>query len=353
MRKFAVFSGFLGAGKTSLMMALTQYFTQRHGKAAMISNDLGSGVTLADHRLAVLSGVPAAEITGECICYCHDKLTAALEDFFSGGCALVVSDIPGFGVGALEHVYHGLAKKFPGFCALAPFTVVIEPDRAARLLDDAQSASDEAVIVRAQLAEADLIVLSKADLLTGAEAERLTAGLELSFPAARVLAVSARTGAGLEALSAALMEGSASMRHAKIDWRGQLGAAMGRLSEHYLQYRAVVCCDDFDGTAYLTAIAEGARRGAAEAGAEIPHMKLLAWTPEGDFGKVDLLGVGREIAVTRPFAGPCADLAVVLNASAVCPAKDLDRIVSEAAEAASAAFQLEMTVFCRDCFGMR
>ena len=41
MRKFAVFSGFLGAGKTTLMMALTRYCNANCGAAAMISNDLG------------------------------------------------------------------------------------------------------------------------------------------------------------------------------------------------------------------------------------------------------------------------------------------------------------------------
>ena len=38
MRKFVVFSGFLGSGKTTTMMALTRYYTAHHGKAAMISN---------------------------------------------------------------------------------------------------------------------------------------------------------------------------------------------------------------------------------------------------------------------------------------------------------------------------
>ena len=38
MNKFVVFSGFLGSGKTTTMMALTQYYSAHYGKAAMISN---------------------------------------------------------------------------------------------------------------------------------------------------------------------------------------------------------------------------------------------------------------------------------------------------------------------------
>ena len=67
MKKFAVFSGFLGSGKTTTMMALTRFFSAHHGKAAMISNDLGQQ-SLADHKLAALSGCNASELTGSCIC---------------------------------------------------------------------------------------------------------------------------------------------------------------------------------------------------------------------------------------------------------------------------------------------
>ena len=59
MKKFAVFSGFLSSGKTTTMMALTNYYAAHHGRAAMISNDLGHGVTLADHRYARLCGCNA------------------------------------------------------------------------------------------------------------------------------------------------------------------------------------------------------------------------------------------------------------------------------------------------------
>ncbi len=93
MGKFAVFSGFLGSGKTTAMMALTRYCTEQYGKAAMISNDLGRGVTLADHRLAKLSGLNAAEITEDCICYRKEDLAKRLEAYDREGCVLVISAV--------------------------------------------------------------------------------------------------------------------------------------------------------------------------------------------------------------------------------------------------------------------
>ena len=93
MNKFAVCSGFLGAGKTTTMMALTNWHTAHRGKAAMISNDLG-GQGLADDRFARLAGCNASELTDECICYQRGNLLARLNELFADGCELVLSDIP-------------------------------------------------------------------------------------------------------------------------------------------------------------------------------------------------------------------------------------------------------------------
>ncbi len=351
MRKFAVVSGFLGSGKTTTMMALTKHYTARHGKAAMISNDLGEGVTLADHRLAKLSGCDAAEITDECICFCRDTLTSRLEAFFSEGCDLVLSDIPGFGVGALEHVYHGLTKHCPDVCELAPFTVIIEPRSAAALRGGRDG--DMTHILDAQLLEADLIVLNKCDTLLPEQRDSELAWLAARYPERQCIGISARTGEGLEALSLALKNGKASLRHPPIDYgAAALQGERGRLSEYYIQYHAVVCCNDFDGTAYLEALAERVQSEVAAAGLEIPHLKLLAWSPEGDFGKVDLLGTDRPIERTRPFADPCTEIAVILNTSAACPPRRLDDIITGAVEAVSERYQLELMIFKKDCFGM-
>ena len=344
MRKFAVISGFLGAGKTTAMMALTK---RSGGRTAMISNDLGEGVDLADDRLARLSGCAASQIEGECICFCHDRLRERLEACYTAGCELVVSDIPGFGVGALEHVYRGLAAESPDFCELAPFTVLIEPHKVELLRSEGGAMR---AIVDAQLLEADLIVLNKIDTISPTLAEEQRRFLAARYPEAAVIAVSARTGEGMDALASALREGSASLRLPEIDDEEGLEREMDALSEYYYQYRALVCCFDFDGSAYLADLASRVRGDFRDRGLVIPHLKALAWGPEGDFGKVDLIGTDREIELTRPFERPCTELAVILNASASCPAEELDTLITTAAREISAAYGLELTDYKKECF---
>ena len=351
MKKFAVFSGFLGSGKTTTMMALTDYYTAHHGRAAMISNDLGHGVTLADHRYARLCGCNASEMTDECICYQNENLADRLRSYYDDGCELVISDIPGFGVGALEHVYHGLTEKYPGEFDLAPFTVLVEPRTVAILRDG--TGGDLEYLYDTQLVEADLIVLNKCDLMDENRREEDVRWLRGRYPEAEVLCISALRAEGLEELSQALARGKASMRRPEIGYGGEaFRAAMGRISEFYLQFRAVVCCNDFDGNAWLSEMAGALKTEIEKAGYEVPHFKLLAWEPEGDFGKVDLLGTEREIEVNHRFARPCTDLATVLNASAVCPAGILEQVAMDTVRTVSDRYQLELTVFKKECFGM-
>ena len=350
MRKFVVFSGFLGSGKTSTMIALTKYYTGTYGKAAMISNDLG-GKGLADYRFARLQGCNASEITDECICFCHDVLQKQLESFYADGVELVVSDIPGFGVGALEHVYHGLEHDYPAAFEFAPFTVLTEP-QSVQLLSSGDK-GDMASILQSQLLEADLIVLNKCDLLSDDEKKRALHVLKDRFPHADVIGISARTGDGLEELSQKLTEGKASMHHPDIDYEDEdLQHAMGLLSEYYLQYHVQVCCDDFDGNAYLEELAEEIGNRIRAGGHDIPHLKLLAWNPERDYGKVDLLGVDRAAEVSRRFSQPCVDLAVTLNTTAACPPEELDDLILGAIESVSEKYRLELLIFKKECIGL-
>ena len=84
----------------------------------------------------------------------------------------------------------------------------------------------------------------------------------------------------------------------------------------------------------------------------MPHLKLLAWGPEGDYGKADLLGTERPVELPHRFARPCTDLGVLLNISAVCPDETLDRLLDAAVRTVSDRCRLELTIFKKDHFGL-
>ena len=349
MKKFAVVSGFLGSGKTTSMMALTKYFTEHHGKAAMISNDLG-GPGLADNKLAKLKGCEASELTGTCICYQTENLVARLNKLFDeDGCELVLSDIPGFGVGALDHVYHKLSKEYPGQFPLAPFIALCEPRTVEALKNDEKG--DLSYIFNSQLKEADLIVLNKCDLLKREEKESMLAFLKSRFPQADNVGISARTGEGLEELSLKLINNSASMQNPDLGYGGSdFISAMGNFSEFYIQYYAEVCCETFDGNAYIKEIGQRIQEKIAARGSEIPHLKLLAWEPEGDYAKFDVLGKDREIECTSSFKAPCRSIAVVINTSAMCASDALDKLINDVIEEISEKYQLTLMTYKKECF---
>ena len=66
-----------------------------------------------------------------------------------------------------------------------------------------------------------------------------------------------------------------------------------------------------------------------------------------------MLGVGRDIAVTKTFTAPCTELAVMLNCSAVCPSGEVQAILSGAVESLCEPYNLGYLVFKEECFGMR
>jgi G3E family GTPase len=61
-----VVGGFLGAGKTTLILAAARVLQARGVRTAVILNDQGG--ELVDTRLAEAQGVAADQVTGGCFC---------------------------------------------------------------------------------------------------------------------------------------------------------------------------------------------------------------------------------------------------------------------------------------------
>ena len=357
MKKFLVVSGFLGAGKTTSMIRLYHEMNENlHVKTGLIANDLGEK-DLVDTLFSRVCGCRAEELTGECICYQMENLVDCLRGYFDREhYEFVMSDIPGCGVGALDHVYHKLTEAYPGEFELAPFTVVADPRFLTVIMPehaDRNLPEEMEYLFRTQLKEADVIVLNKTDLLTGEEQSRIVEFLKQTCPEAEIFPVSARTGAGISELARYLLEHTASLRQPDIGYGGEeFMAAEEKLSWYDRQYYVKVCCDTFDANSYLKDLAEGIINRLQAEGRNVPHMKIFAGSAEGEWAKLSVLGIGEPLEIDHRFTRPVVDMPVIINARAACEADLFAAIANEVIEETGRKYQLETMIFCTKSFGV-
>lgn len=356
MKKFAVVSGFLGAGKTTTMLALAGAFRKRGVDARLIANDLGAK-NLVDAAFARASGQDVVELTGECICYQTENLVDKLRRFFDYEKAdFVLSDIPGCGVGALDHVYHKLEACYPGEFELAPFLVVADPVRLAGIMPgkaDLNLPEEMDYLFRAQLMEADAVLLNKVDLLDAAGLQAALDFLRAFCPDARVFPVSAKYGQGIDEVAAYLAEEQASLKTVDIGYGGEaFVAAEEKLSWYNRQLVAAAGNTTFDGNDFLTVYAESTRMLLKAHARNVPHMKLFGISDRDEMGKLSLLGVDYALERDLELTQPCSSLSVIVNARAACESRLLNNIMEAALQDAQAQLNLESVTYFTECFGM-
>ena len=356
MKKFMVVSGFLGAGKTTFMAALADYINANSGKASVIVNDLGAK-NLVDFKYSQACGCNVTELAGQCICYQMENLVDRLRRLLNfEHNDLVMSDIPGCGVGALEHVYHKLDREYHGEFNLAPFTVVADPERLRAIMPDEADINlpeEMKYLFRAQLQEADVVLLNKIDLLTGEKIEACLEFLRDFCPDAAVFAVSAKNKTNIEQVADYIMTHDARLKEVDIGYGGpEFVAAEQKLSWYNRQFYVKVCCGTFDGDAFLGDLVEAIRLKLLRSRRNVPHLKVFAEGEDGTFCKISLLGVDYEPQYDSRLGRPCTDLPVIINARAACESRLLAGIMDEALAETTKKYNLDTVVFFTECFGI-
>ncbi len=159
MIRLLVIGGFLGAGKTTLVNRLLAHADRR---IAVLVNDFGA--VAVDAALIAAADATSITLANGCVC-CSigDDFGAALERVAAGSPDLVIVEASGV---ADPWRIAQLALIEPGF-ELGPLVVLADADALPRLLGDGAIAD----ILRGQLAFADIVVLTKADIAGPALAE--------------------------------------------------------------------------------------------------------------------------------------------------------------------------------------
>jgi G3E family GTPase len=279
---FVVLGGFHGAGKTSLARRFGAHVVKSGKRLAFITNDPGDDEV--DASILRAAGFVAEQISGGSFAVRADAFEqTALRLTANTRAEVIIAE----SIGASVNLAAAVTSAFRGAnpVRLAPVTVVVDPIRAARFLklDSRKTLSEDAAgLFRKQLEEADLILINKIDLLSAEALGRLNGKLTANFPRARILELSARTGAGLERWFNAVTDSPAMSRDRpplQID-AAALSAAEARLA----CFQAVIQLSALRGFSCNPILLEMARaicRELSARGIEMAHLKMTL-APEVD-----------------------------------------------------------------------
>jgi Ni2+-binding GTPase involved in maturation of urease and hydrogenase len=288
---YIMIGGFLGAGKTTAVIRFAEHLKSRGKSVGLITNDQSFG--LVDTALVRSQGFAVEEITGGCFCCRFNSLVEAADKLsVNTRPDVFIAEPVGSCTDLRAAVSYPLRRMYGDDYEVSPLSVLVDPIRAMRVLglESGRSFSKKVLYVYdRQLAEADLILINKVDLLEPKRIEALRDALQKRYPQAKVLAISARRGDGLD------------------EWFEQVGGSpMGLDTAPDVDYEIyaageallgwmnatvhVSAAEPFDGNQALDEIARS--MATAVSSGEIAHLKMTL-TPDdegGDIGVLNLVG---------------------------------------------------------------
>ncbi len=152
--------GFLGAGKTTLILRAAEVLREKGSRAAVITNDQDS--FLVDSRLVEAHDVAMREVAGGCFCCRFSDLMAAADALAAYQPDVIFAEPVGSCVDLAATILQPLKEWFRDRYRVAPLTVLVDPEMAARVYGG-RADPDVSFLFRNQVAEADLICASKID----------------------------------------------------------------------------------------------------------------------------------------------------------------------------------------------
>jgi G3E family GTPase/catechol 2,3-dioxygenase-like lactoylglutathione lyase family enzyme len=292
--RYIMIGGFLGAGKTTTVGRLAKHLSDQGLRVGLITNDQAGG--LVDTKLLRGQGYATEEIAGGCFCCRFNTLVDAASKLANEAKPDVfIAEPVGSCTDLVATVTYPLRRMYGDAFTVAPLSVLVDPIRARRVfgLDQGGTFSAKvAYIFKKQLEEADIIVISKSDLIEDAQREELRAVLAKEFPLAKIVTASPRQETGLDELFASLMTDEQARRNPMaVDYEVY---ADGEALLGWLNATVTLKADDeFDANAFLKQLALIVQARLQQNGAEIAHFKMTFSPDDGIAGELASINLVR------------------------------------------------------------
>ncbi len=145
----AVIGGFLGAGKTTLILAAAALLQRQGVRVAVVLNDQGDD--LVDTHLVQSQGIPADQVAGGCFCCRFPDLIDALDRLADAAPEVVFAEAVGSCTDIVATTLRPLLRDYPARFRVAPLTVLVNANQNI-------AGDDLQFLYTNQVAEADVLI---------------------------------------------------------------------------------------------------------------------------------------------------------------------------------------------------
>src|SRR6185436_3112503 len=280
--RYIMIGGFLGAGKTTAVGKLARELGHQGFRVGLITNDQGRN--LVDTTMLRSQGFSTEEIPGGCFCCRFNSLVDAAERLTANTRPeIFIAEPVGSCTDLAATVTYPLRRMYQDNFTVAPISVLVDPVRAQRVfgLKKGGNFSEKVLyIYKKQIEEADLVIISKSDLLADKELDALRQVILKEFPGKEIMTVSARSGKNLSAWFSRIVDAKQTARTAmKVDYGIY---ADGEALLGWLNCTVNLTAKKaFDSHKLLKQLATEIQKRLAAKKAEVAHMKMTL-SPEGN-----------------------------------------------------------------------
>jgi G3E family GTPase len=340
--RFVVIGGYLGAGKTTLTVALAKRLRSMERNVAIITNDQGHA--LVDTEYARGSGVDVREVVGGCFCSTFPEFIKSARSLVQVSRPDVILAEPiGTSTNILSSVVDPLRKQYPEEFSVAPFMVVVDGTRAARL------SGGKRMIPAHQIKEAEVVLLSKVDMLDDEGRRKAEEAVRALVPDAAVLPYSARTGEGVDAILDMVVSAQLSRKDRAGEDRSLFNAEKSSMS-WFSSTASLRPRERIDAYGLATSILRSVASSFPTD--DIAHVKVTVLSEQAG-AKMSLVGESAQVDGLRGgryFSDPAR---LVVNARVTAPPQRLGEVMRSIVAGLATELPLELGEVTESCYSPR
>lgn len=316
--------GFLGAGKTTLLWEAARRIIDQGQRIGLITND--QAPELVDTAILSRNEVKVAEVSGSCFCCNFNGLIDALKQVRDEANAdIIIAEPVGSCTDLSATIIQPLRENMGRELLISPLSVMADPDRLTDILNGGTAGlhPSAAYILRKQLEESDIILISKTDLLGQTNLALLKEKVKLNFPDADVMTISAVTGEGIdEWLKEVMNRTNSGQRLAEVDYDVY---SEGEAILGWLNSTIELSGEQTDWDVFARNLMQNMSLQFDSRKASVGHVKIILQAGD-NYLTGNLTGVGKTLNF-RGSAGAGPEARLTLNARVEMSPEALEQIV--------------------------